>query len=90
LAAGGGCNLRIPAGSVVGEAPLGAQAYYSPGNATNFSINPGTYIVVGQDASESYYKIVLACQFLWVRKDTMQPSFQSPQNGAPLPTTIVS
>ncbi len=86
----GTCQLSAPAGSVVGDMPSGAQAYYSPGNITNIFINPGTYIVVGQDASETYYKIVLACQYLWVRKDTMQPSFQAPQNGTPLPTTIVS
>jgi hypothetical protein len=88
--ASGACALNIPSGSVVGEAPLGAQIYYAPAQATNLTLNPGTYIVVGQDESETYYKIVLACQFRWVRKDTMQPSYQSPQNGAPLPTRIVS
>lgn len=89
--AGGACGLRIPAGSVVGELPLGGQAYYAPGQAASGVIlNPGTYIVVGQDASESYYKIVLACQFLWVDKGAMQPSYVAPQNGQPLPTGIVS
>ncbi len=88
---GPACRLNIPADSVVGEAPAGAQVYYSPGNiAPNIVLNPGTYIVVGQDVSETYYKVVLACQFVWVRKDTMQPSFQAPQNGTPLPTRIVS
>ncbi len=84
-----GCSLNVPAGSVVGEAPLGAHIYYAPGAVTEHILKPGTYIVVGQDASETYYKIVLACQFIWVRKDTMQPSFQYPQNGTPLPTRIV-
>ncbi len=84
------CGLNVPSGSVVGEAPNGAQIYYAPDAPTNVTLNPGTYIVVGQDASETYYKIVLACQFVWVRKDTMQPSYQAPQNGAPLPTSIVS
>lgn len=82
-------SLNIPAGSVVGEAPLGAHIYYAPGAVTEHILKPGTYIVVGQDASQTYYKIVLACQFIWVRKDTMQPSFLPPQNGAPLPTRIV-
>ena len=86
-----GCSLNVPAGAVVGEAPLGAQAYYEPGNiASGVVLNPGTYIVIGQDASETYYKIVLACQYLWVRKDTMQPSYLPPQNGLPLPTRTVS
>lgn len=84
------CNLAIPAGSVVGSAPLGAQVYYSPGNITNITLNPGTYIVVGQDSTETYYKVVLACQFLWVLKNTMEPSYLPPQNGTPLPTTIVN
>ncbi|MEP7293775.1 MAG: hypothetical protein ABI835_18450 [Chloroflexota bacterium] len=88
--AGAGCTLGVPAGSVVGEAPLGAQVYYEPGNVTNITLNPGTYIVVGQDESENYYKVMLACQFVWVQKNTMQPSYQPPQNGAPLPTTVVS
>ncbi|MDL1899476.1 hypothetical protein FBR02_01760 [Anaerolineae bacterium CFX9] len=84
------CRLPIPDGSVVGEAPLGAQIYYEPGNiAPGYVANPGTYIVIGQDESETYYQIVLACQLVWVRKDTMQPSFLPPQNGTPLPTRIV-
>ncbi|MFN8530295.1 MAG: hypothetical protein U0670_16975 [Anaerolineae bacterium] len=88
---GTACDLSIPAGSVVGEAPLGAQAYYAPGQvAPGVVLNPGTYIVIGQDESETYYKVILACQTLWVRKDTMQPSYQAPQNGEPLPTRIVS
>ncbi|MBK8022465.1 MAG: hypothetical protein IPK19_13820 [Chloroflexi bacterium] len=65
--------------------------FYSPGKASpGLSVKPGTYIVVGQDATESFYKIVLACQFVWVPKESMQPSFQPPQNGAALPTRIVS
>ncbi len=88
---GGACSLPIPSGSVVGEAPLGAQVYYAPGQASpGVVLNPGTYTVIGQDASETYYQVVLACQTVWVRKDTMQPSYQAPQNGAPLPTRVVS
>jgi hypothetical protein len=90
LAGSGGCGIDIPAGSVVGEAPAGAQVFSSPGNvAPGIVLNPGTYWVIGQDASQTYYKVVLACQFVWVRKDTMGPSWQPPQNGAALPTGIV-
>ena len=85
------CSLPVPAGSVVGEAPHGAQVYYAPGNMSpGIRLNPGTYVVIGQDATETYYKIILACQYLWVLKTDMQPSLQPPQNGAPLPTRIVS
>jgi hypothetical protein len=84
------CGLNIPEGSVVGEAPLGAQIYFEPGNISPGNVlNPGTYIVIGQDKSKTYYKIVLACDFVWVRKDTMQPSYLPPQSGAQLPTRIV-
>jgi hypothetical protein len=85
------CSLPIPAGSVVGEAPLGAQVYWAPGNISpGLVLNPGTYHVIGQDATETYYKLFFNCQYIWVRKDTMQPSWLPPQNGAPLPQGIVS
>lgn len=85
-----GCRLAVPAGSVVGDTPYNAQVYYEPGNVSpGLFLNPGTYIVTGQDASETYYQVLLACQYVWVLKTDMQPSYQEPQNGAPLPTQIV-
>jgi hypothetical protein len=84
------CSLPIPAGSVVGEAPLGAHVFWAPGQVSpGLVLNPGTYHVIGQDASETYYKLFFNCQYIWVRKDTMQPSYLPPQNGAPLPQRIV-
>lgn len=87
---GPGCQLAVPSTAVVGDAPLGAYIFSAPGQPTDKVLAPGTYVVVGQDSTETYYKIVLACQFVWVRKDTMQPSWQAPQNGTPLPTNIVN
>lgn len=85
------CTLTVPDGSVVGESPSGAQVYYAPGKESpGIRLNPGTYIVIGQDSTETYYKVKLACQYLWVLKSDMQLSMQAPQNGAPLPTRIVS
>ncbi len=86
-----GCQITVPAGSVVGNAPAGARVYWAPDRATEppITLNPGTYWVIGQDASETYYKIVLACQFRWVRKDTMGPNFDNVWRGTPLPTRIV-
>ncbi len=85
-----GCTLSIPDGSVVGNTPYRAQVFYAPGKVSpGIFLNPGTYIVTGQDSSQTYYQIMLACQFLWVRKDNMQPSFESPQDGAALPTRII-
>jgi len=89
-AAGPVCNLPVPEGSVVGDVPFNAQVYYAPDSASpDVFLNPGTYIVIGQDASETYYQIVLACQYVWVLKSNVQPSYQAPQNGAALPTRII-
>ncbi len=86
------CRTPLPSGSVVGEAPLGAQVYWRPGELSpGVVLNPGTYWVVGVDASGDYSQIWLACEtdLLWVRSDALQPSFQAPQNGQPLPTRVV-
>jgi hypothetical protein len=84
------CGLNVPEGSVVGDLPFKTQVFYEPGNVSpGVFIEPGTYIVIGQDKTETYYKIVLACQYVWVPKAVMQPSYLPPQNGAPLPTRIV-
>jgi hypothetical protein len=56
VTAGGGCGLPLTAFAVVGEAPLGAQAYYEPGKeATGVVLNPGRYWVLGADESGQYY-----------------------------------
>lgn len=81
--------VDIPAGSVVGALPFTTQAYYAPGQLADVTLNTGTYWVVGVDESGQYYKIVLACQYLWLPVSSMQPSPQPPQNGAPLPTRVV-
>ena len=87
----GGACIAIPDGSVVGDMPYPTQAYYSPGNVSpGVIINPGTYWVIGEDESGEYYQIILACQYLWVPVDSMQPSYESPQNGAALPTRVVT
>jgi hypothetical protein len=91
---GPGCPNPLMSGSVIGEAPLGAQIYWgpsanqaSPGNL----LNPGTYWVMGVDETGEYAKIWLTCQSVfWVRSDTLQPSYQPPQNGQALPTRVVN
>jgi hypothetical protein len=52
-------------------------------------INPGTYWVLGADASGRYYKILLSCQYLWIPVESIQPSFEPPWSGQALPTTNV-
>jgi hypothetical protein len=90
----GDCPNPLISGSVVGEAPGGAQVYWAP-NANSASpgiiLNPGTYWVMGADETGAYSKVWLTCQSVfWVRSDTLQPSFRPPQTGEPLPTRVVS
>ncbi len=82
--------LQLTANAVVGQMASATQAYWAPGKISpDVVINAGTYWVLGTDSSGQYYKILLACQYLWVPVDSMQPSFQLPWNGQPLPTTDV-
>lgn len=88
------CLNPLPDGSVVGEAPLGAQIYWEPaeGSASlGNTLNPGTYWVVGVDESGAFSKIWLTCnsQF-WVPSNALQPNYAAPWNGQPLPTRVVS
>lgn len=83
--------LVIPVGSVVGRLSQTAQIYYEPGNASPGLFLPGgtAYWIVGIDATGEFYKVVLACQFVWVEADLMGPNFDSPWFGRPLPTNVV-
>lgn len=88
--AAGAC-LPLTDFAVVGDMPFNTQAFYEPGKeASGVVINAGTYWVLGADESGAYYKILLACQYLWVPVGSMQPSFQPPWSGQPLPTQAVS
>ncbi len=84
--------LPLPVGSVVGALPNDQVAFYAPGKITvpNVVVNAGTYWVLGQDESGGYYKILIACQYLWVPVESLQPSYQAPWTGQPLPTQVVS
>ncbi len=86
----GGVCPALPDGSVVGDTPFQTQAYWAPGKVSpGVFINPGTYWVIGQDDTHQYYEIMLSCQFLWVPVQNMQPSYQPPWSGQPLPTRVV-
>jgi hypothetical protein len=88
------CGLDMPVGSVVGNLPFNTQADYAAGLvADGVIINAGTYWVTGiAKASDSapFYRIIVACQYLYVPVDSMQPSFEAPWNGEALPTNEVS
>lgn len=91
----GGC-LDVPAGSVVGEMTSPSRIYWAPGQVSpTGSMQPTpdnkTYWVVGVDESGEYYKIILACQYIWVPVGVMAPAYGDPVwNGTPLPTRVVS
>jgi len=84
----GGC---IPYDGVMGDIPFSTQAYFAPGKQANgVTVNAGTYMVVGIDDSGGFYKIIVACDYVWVPASAVQPSFQPPWSGQPLPTAVVS
>ena len=77
----------------MGDLPLKTPADWAPGKgAPDVYVNPGTYWVFGiakADNGDKYYQILVSCQLLYVPIDAMQPSYQSPWNGQPLPSTEV-
>jgi hypothetical protein len=92
-----GCEIDIPEGSVVGQFVAATYLYWAPafGGASTYMVEPTpaapkTAWVIGQDASEKYYKIIWACQYLWVPKETMAPNPDEIWQSLPLPTRIVS
>ena len=88
------CGLDMPDGSVVGSLPNDQRAFWAPGQISpDVTINAGTYWVTGVGTAANgakFYRIIVACQYLYVPVDTMQPSYQPPWNGQPLPTNEVS
>lgn len=80
----------LPDGSVVGNLPFDTQAYWAPGEISTVVVNAGNYYVVGVDESGEFYKIWLSGEFLWIPVGNMQPSFEPPWTGQPLPTRVVS
>lgn len=85
-----GCQILIPVDAVVGSLPESTQAFYEPGNISpDVFINPGTYWVFDtdtDDAGNAYYRILLACQFLYVPVDAMEPNFDEVWQGRALPS----
>lgn len=87
------CPIPLPEGSVMGQAPLGAAVYWAPAadkGSPDIVLPAGTYWVVGVDETGEYSKIWLTCNSeFWVRSDTLQPSYEAPWSGQPLPTRMV-
>lgn len=94
-ASAAGCDqyVAIPSQAVGGQFVANAPVYYEPrsGAQTTTVIEAGnTYLVVGQDATGQFRKVLISCQWVWVPANTVGPNPQAPWNGAPLPTTVVN
>jgi hypothetical protein len=92
-AAAPGCDQLMPLdGAVMGLFTADAPAYSTPGQLVvpPVTIQAGkTLYVLGQDASQQYYQVVLACTLLWVPKNTVGPDPEPLWHNTPLPVTIV-
>lgn len=89
-----GCDtlVAIPSQAVMGQFIADAPLYWAPGQLVvpGLTIQAGkTYLVIGQDASGQYRKILLQCQFLWVPFGSVGPNPDAVWNNTPLPTTVV-
>jgi hypothetical protein len=81
----------LPSNAVVGNLPFSSQAFYAPGKEANgVTVNAGTYWVLGVDETGEFYKIQIACERLWLPVTVLQPSFEPPWSGQPLPTNVVT
>ena len=90
-----GCDtyVSLTPNAVVGRFTADAPTYWAPGKLVVplTTISAGkTAWVLGMDASGGYYKIVWACDTLWVPANTVGPNVDDPVwQGAPLPTDVV-
>ncbi len=88
-----GCDVPLTPDAVVGLFVTDATTYWAPEK----KLQPEVIIpagktawVLGQDASGAYYKIIWACDTLWVSVSSMGPNVGDPVwRGAPLPTGVV-
>ena len=87
-----GCSPYMPEQAVVGQFVGNAEIYWMPGEKINPEVilEAGkTYYVAGQDATGMYRQVLVSCDWVWVRAETIGPNYDEVWNGTPLPTTIV-
>ena len=90
-----GCDVLapLPKTAVVASFVHTAPLYWAPGEEVTppLSIEAGkTAWAIGPDATGEYYKILWACDFLWVPVGALGPNFDDVWHGTPLPNTPVS
>lgn len=87
-----GCAVTIPPQAVGGAFVENAEIYWAPGQLAvpQVVVEAGkTYLVAGQDETGMYRKVLIACQWVWVRAETVGPNYDEVWNGTPLPTDVV-
>ena len=81
----------VVCGSVGATMTSDAQTYWKVAEATDTVLKAGTNVrAIGVDASGMYTQILFACDFLWVPTAAIGPNYESPWNGAPLPTGVIA
>jgi hypothetical protein len=89
------CEASLPSGSVVVFFLSSTMSYWAPrldattGVILDLTSGSKSYWVLGQDESHSFYKIALACDYLWVPVEAMGPNYDAVWNGTPLPSRVV-
>lgn len=86
----GYCTYPLPVSAVQGRLDGATQAYYAPSEDARTEI----VLPVGSSwwiagAENGFYKLFVACQaqYLWVPASALGANFDTPWNGAALPTT---
>lgn len=87
-----GCDVRItiPATAVGATMTADTPVYWTPGGMTDEVFPAGLNVrAIGVDASGAYTKVLYVCGYYWVPTGVIGPNYESPWNGAPLPTDVV-
>lgn len=89
-----GCDalIAIPSTAVMGKFLTDAPLYSAPGQLISpaMTITAGkTYLVIGMDATQRYYEILLQCQFVWVPANTVGPDPEPLWGGRSLPGSVI-
>jgi hypothetical protein len=87
-----GCGIELTANAAVGTFLTDIVPSWAAQDDchTQVTINAGqTAWVLGVDETGAFYKIVWACQYLWVPVEVMGPNPDAVWNNTPLPTTVV-
>jgi hypothetical protein len=79
---------------VVGTFVAYAQAYWAPEEGKtvrpDLYFNPGTTLwVFGMDSTRQYYKVLIDVVYLWVKADTIGPTYDATWEGRHLPNIVV-